>query len=63
VCTEQKTKEGATTEGYKHKQEKKEWFDEECGTVNEDKNRARPRAIQIKNKTRAARFTAMNEYR
>jgi hypothetical protein len=52
-----KNKEGATTEGYEHKQEKKECFDEECATVNEEKNCARPRAIQIQNKTRVAKLT------
>jgi hypothetical protein len=30
-----------TTVGYAQKQEKKEWFDEECTTVNEEKNCAR----------------------
>jgi hypothetical protein len=40
--------------GYLRKQEKKEWFDEECATVNEEKNCAR---------ARAAKLTAMNEYR
>jgi hypothetical protein len=38
-------------------------FDEECTTVNEEKNCARARTIQIENKTRAAKLTAMNGYR
>jgi hypothetical protein len=49
--------------GTKEKQEKKEWFDEEYATVNEEKNCAREPAIQIQNRTRAAKHTAMNEYR
>jgi hypothetical protein len=38
----------ATDTGYTRKQANKEWFDEECATVNEEKNAARERAIQIK---------------
>jgi hypothetical protein len=34
--------------GYTRKQANKEWFDEECAKVNEEKNAARKRAIQIK---------------
>jgi hypothetical protein len=41
------------TIGYTRKQVNKEWFDEECVKVNEEKNAARKRAIQIK--TRAAK--------
>jgi hypothetical protein len=51
----------ATTVSYA--QEKKEWFDEECATVNDEKNCERAQAIQIQNRTRAAKFTAMNEFR
>jgi hypothetical protein len=36
------------TIGYTRKQANKEWFDEECAKVNEEKNAARERAIQIK---------------
>jgi hypothetical protein len=36
------------TIGYPRKQAYKEWFDEECAEVNEEKNAARERAIQIK---------------
>jgi hypothetical protein len=36
------------TIGYTRKQAYKEWFDEECAEVNEEKNAARERAIQIK---------------
>jgi hypothetical protein len=36
------------TIGYTRKQANKEWFDEECAEVNEEKNAARERAIQIK---------------
>jgi hypothetical protein len=36
------------TIGYTRKQANKEWFDEECAKVNEAKNVARERAIQIK---------------
>jgi hypothetical protein len=36
------------TIGYTRKQAKKECFDEECTKVNEEKNAARGRAIQIK---------------
>jgi hypothetical protein len=36
------------TIGYTIKQAHKEWFDEECAKVNEEKNAARERAIQIK---------------
>jgi hypothetical protein len=39
--------------GYTRKQANKEWFDEECARVNEEKNAARERAIQIK--TRGAK--------
>jgi hypothetical protein len=35
------------------KQANKEWFDKECAKVNEEKNAARERAIQIK--TRGAK--------
>jgi hypothetical protein len=49
--------------GFAQKQEKKEWFDEECATANGEKNCARARAIQIQNRTRATKLTAMNEYR
>jgi hypothetical protein len=35
------------TIGYTRKQANKEWFDEECAKVNEEKNAARERAIQI----------------
>jgi hypothetical protein len=41
------------TIGYTRKQANKEWFDEECGEVNEEKNAARDRAIQ--NNTREAK--------
>jgi hypothetical protein len=34
-----------------------------CATANEEKNCAIARAIQIRNRTRAAKFTARNEYR
>jgi hypothetical protein len=40
------------TIGYTRKQTNKEWFDEECAEVNEEKNTARERAIQ-KNTRRA----------
>jgi hypothetical protein len=60
--TEEKLKKVATVV-YARIQEKKEWFDEECATVNEEKNCARTRAIQIQNRTRAAKLTAMNEYK
>jgi hypothetical protein len=43
------------TIGYTRKQANKEWFDEECAKVNEEKNAARERAIQIK--TRGAKNT------
>jgi hypothetical protein len=36
------------TIGYTRKQTNKEWFDEKCAEVNEEKNAARERAIQIK---------------
>jgi uncharacterized protein (DUF1330 family) len=36
------------TIGYKRKQAKKEWFDEECAMVKEEKNDARERAIQTR---------------
>jgi hypothetical protein len=36
------------TIGYTKKQANKEWFDEECVKVNEEKNAARERAIQTK---------------
>jgi hypothetical protein len=38
------------TIGYTRKQANKEWFDEECAQVNEEKNAAKERAIQIKTK-------------
>jgi hypothetical protein len=41
------------TIGYTRKQAYKEWFDEECAEVNEEKNAARERAIQ--NNTREAK--------
>jgi hypothetical protein len=41
------------TIGYPRKQANKEWFDEECAKVNEEKCAARERAIQIK--TRGAK--------
>jgi hypothetical protein len=41
------------TISYTRKQTNKEWFDEECAKVNEEKNAARERAIQIK--TRGAK--------
>jgi hypothetical protein len=41
------------TIGYTRKQVNKEWFDEECAKVNEEKNAARERAIQ--NNGRGAR--------
>jgi hypothetical protein len=41
------------TIGYTRKQTNKEWFDEECTKVIEEKNAARERAIQ--NKTRGAK--------
>jgi hypothetical protein len=34
------------TIGYRRKQANKEWFDEECAEVNEEKNAARERTIQ-----------------
>jgi hypothetical protein len=36
------------TIGYTRKQANKEWFDEECAKVNEEKNATRKQAIQIK---------------
>jgi hypothetical protein len=36
------------TIGYTRKQANKEWFDEDCAKVNEEKNATRERAIQIK---------------
>jgi hypothetical protein len=41
------------TIGYTRKQTNKEWFNEECAKVNEEKNATRERAIQIK--TRGAK--------
>jgi hypothetical protein len=41
------------TIGYTTKQANKEWFDEECAKVTEEKNAARERAIQTK--TRGAK--------
>jgi hypothetical protein len=41
------------TIGYTRKQAYKEWFDEECAEVNEEKNAARERAIQ--NNTRVGK--------
>jgi hypothetical protein len=35
--------------------------DEECATINEEKNCARARAIHIQNRSRAAKLTGMNE--
>jgi hypothetical protein len=46
-------KEVTNTIGYTRKQANKEWFDEECAEVNEEKNDARERAIQ--NNTRGAK--------
>jgi hypothetical protein len=37
------------TIGYTRKQANKEWFDEECTMVNEEKNAARERAITHRN--------------
>jgi hypothetical protein len=34
-----------------------------CATVNKEKNCVRARVIQIQNRTRAAKLTAINEYR
>jgi hypothetical protein len=42
-----------STIGYTRKKANKEWFDEECAEVNEEKNAARERAIQ--NNTRGAK--------
>jgi hypothetical protein len=62
--TEDKIKKVAnTTMGYVQKPQNQEWFDEECATVNEENNRTRVRAIQIQNRTRAAKLTAMYIYR
>jgi hypothetical protein len=36
------------TIGYTRKRANKEWLDEECARVNQEKNAARDRAIQIK---------------
>jgi hypothetical protein len=36
------------TIGYTRKQANKEWFEEECAMVNEEKNAGRERLIQIK---------------
>jgi hypothetical protein len=36
------------TIGYTRKQANKEWFEEECAMVNEEKNAGRERPIQIK---------------
>jgi hypothetical protein len=41
------------TIGYERKQAYKEWFDEECAKVKEEKNAAKERAIQ--NNTREAK--------
>jgi hypothetical protein len=38
------------TIGYMRKQANKDWFDEKCAKVNEEKNAARELAIQIKTK-------------
>jgi hypothetical protein len=38
------------TIGYTRKQANKEWFDEKCAMVNKEKNDAKERAIQIKNR-------------
>jgi hypothetical protein len=43
----------SNTIGYTRKEAYKEWFDEECAEVHEEKNAARERAIQIK--TRVAK--------
>jgi hypothetical protein len=50
----------ATIVDYARKPEKKKWFDGEFVTINEKKNCARARAIQIQNRIRAAKLTAMN---
>jgi hypothetical protein len=61
--TEEKIKKVATTTiSNARKQENKEWFDEEWATVNEEKNCASVGVIQIQNRTRAAKLTAMNDY-
>jgi hypothetical protein len=41
-----KLEETITTIGYTRKQANKQWFDEECAEVNEEKNAAREQAIQ-----------------
>jgi hypothetical protein len=41
------------TIGYTRKEANKEWFDDECAEVKEEKNAARERAIQ--NNTRGAK--------
>jgi hypothetical protein len=46
-------KKPSKTIGYTRKHANKEWFDEECAKVNEEKNAARERTIQIK--TRGAK--------
>jgi putative N-acetylmannosamine-6-phosphate epimerase len=52
--TEEKIKKVATTTvGYTREQEKREWFDEECVMVNEEKNCDKAWTIQIQNITRA----------
>jgi hypothetical protein len=53
---------------YTRKQANKEWFDEECSTVNEEKNAARERAIKInsrgaKNAYKLARTKARRLFR
>jgi hypothetical protein len=58
-----KKKVATTTVGYGQKQEKKEWFDKECATGNEEKNCTGVRPIQIQNRTKPAKLTAMNEYK
>jgi Fe-S-cluster containining protein len=40
--------EATNTIGYPRKQANKEWFDEKCAKVNEEKNAAREQTIQIK---------------
>jgi hypothetical protein len=41
-------REATNTIGYTRKQSNKEWFNEECAKLNEEKNAVRDRAIQIK---------------
>jgi hypothetical protein len=50
---DEKCKKLEETIGYTKKHTNKEWFDEECAKINEEKNAARERAIQ--NNTRGAK--------